>query len=209
MEEIMNTVTNSRTMNMVQLALFTAIILLMAFTPIGYIKTPGLEITLIVVPVTVGAIVLGPVSGAILGGVFGITSFIQCFGLSAFGAMLLGINPLGTLIVCIIPRVLMGWLSGLIFVGLKKWDKTRTVSYAVASLAGPLLNTVFFMATLVLFFYKTEFIQGIATSLGTNNVFAFIGAFVGFNGLIEAGVCFILGTAISKALDVIAKKTRN
>jgi uncharacterized membrane protein len=209
MEEIMNTVTNSRTMNMVQLALFTAIILLMAFTPIGYIKTPGLEITLIVVPVTVGAIVLGPVSGAILGGVFGITSFIQCFGLSAFGAMLLGINPLGTLIVCIIPRVLMGWLSGLIFVGLKKWDKTRTVSYAVASLAGPLLNTVFFMATLVVFFYKTEFIQGIATSLGTNNVFAFIGAFVGFNGLIEAGVCFILGTAISKALDVIAKKTRN
>ncbi|MDF2941215.1 MAG: hypothetical protein K0S01_73 [Herbinix sp.] len=205
----MNTVTNSRTMNMVQLALFTAIILLMAFTPIGYIKTPGLEITLIVVPVTVGAIVLGPVSGAILGGVFGITSFIQCFGLSAFGAMLLGINPLGTLIVCIIPRVLMGWLSGLIFVGLKKWDKTRTVSYAVASLAGPLLNTVFFMATLVVFFYKTEFIQGIATSLGTNNVFAFIGAFVGFNGLIEAGVCFILGTAISKALDVIAKKTRN
>jgi uncharacterized membrane protein len=181
----------------------------MAFTPIGYIKTPGLEITLIVVPVAVGAIVMGPVSGAILGGVFGITSFIQCFGMSAFGAMLLGINPVGTFIVCIVPRVLMGWLTGLIFIALKKWDKTKAVSYAVASLAGPLLNTLFFMSTLILFFYKTEFIQGIASSMGTNNVFAFVGAFVGINGLIEAGVCFVLGTAISKALDVFYNRTRN
>jgi uncharacterized membrane protein len=196
-------------MKMVQLALFTAIIILMAFTPIGYIKTPGLEITLIVVPVAVGAIVMGPVSGAILGGVFGITSFIQCFGMSAFGAMLLGINPVGTFIVCIVPRVLMGWLTGLIFIALKKWDKTKAVSYAVASLAGPLLNTLFFMSTLILFFYKTEFIQGIASSMGTNNVFAFIGAFVGVNGLIEAGVCFVLGTAISKALDVFYNRARN
>jgi uncharacterized membrane protein len=196
-------------MKMVQLALFTAIIILMAFTPIGYIKTPGLEITLIVVPVAVGAIVMGPVSGAILGGVFGITSFIQCFGMSAFGAMLLGINPVGTFIVCIVPRVLMGWLTGLIFIALKKWDKTKAVSYAVASLAGPLLNTLFFMSTLILFFYKTEFIQGIASSMGTNNVFAFVGAFVGINGLIEAGVCFVLGTAISKALDVFYNRTRN
>jgi uncharacterized membrane protein len=77
----MNTTTNFRTNRMVQLALFTAIILLMTFTPIGYIKIPGLglAITLLVVPVTVGAIVLGPVNGAFLGGVFGVTSFVQCW----------------------------------------------------------------------------------------------------------------------------------
>lgn len=67
---------------LVELALLVAVILLMAFTPIGYIKTLGLEITLIVIPVAVGAVTLGPTGGAILGGVFGVTSFIQCFGMS-------------------------------------------------------------------------------------------------------------------------------
>ena len=84
------------TKRMVEMALLIAIILLMAFTPIGYIKTMGLEITLIVIPVAVGAVTLGPAAGAILGGVFGLTSFIQCFGMSAFGSMLLGINPFTT-----------------------------------------------------------------------------------------------------------------
>lgn len=203
----MKTNTNNRTIRMVQLALFTAIIILMTFTPIGYIKTPGLEITLIVVPVTVGAIVMGPMAGAILGGVFGISSFIQCFGLSPFGAVLLSINPVGTFIVCMIPRILMGWLTGLIFNAIKRVDKTKSVSYAVASLAGPLLNTAFFMSALVLFFYNSDYIQGFVTGLKVTNPFTFIIAFVGVNGLIEAGVCFILGTAISKTLDVIAKRS--
>ena len=86
---------------LVEMALLVAIILLMAFTPIGYIKTAGLEITLIVIPVAVGAVTLGPAAGAILGGVFGITSFIQCFGMSAFGTLLLGVNPVFTFLVCV------------------------------------------------------------------------------------------------------------
>ena len=203
----MKTIKNQRTLTMVQLGLFTAIILLMAFTPLGYIRTGGLEITLLVVPVAVGAIVLGPTAGAILGGIFGLTSFAQCFGASPFGAMLLGINPVGTFIVCVVARVLMGWLTGLAFTGLRKWKHTRVLSYAAASLIGPLLNTFFFMTTLLLFFYHTEYIQGIAQTMGAGNVFAFVLAFVGINGLIEAIVCFVLGTAISKAVDVVAAKT--
>jgi uncharacterized membrane protein len=206
MEENMNTTTNFRTLKMVQMALFIAIIILMAFTPIGYIKTPTLEITLIVIPVTVGAIILGPTSGAILGGVFGITSFIQCFGMSPFGAVLLGINPIATFILCLIPRILMGWLSGIIFMVLKKIDKTKVASYAVASLAGPLLNTILFMSALVLFFYNTDYIQGFVSAMGTSSAFAFVIAFVGVNGLIEAGVNFVAGGAISKALDMFTKR---
>ncbi|MBH1940453.1 ECF transporter S component [Mobilitalea sibirica] len=204
----MKTITNNRTLKMVQLGLFTSIIVLMAFTPIGYIKTLGLEIALIAVPVAVGAIVMGPVSGAILGGVFGITSFIQCFGLSPFGVALLAINPVGTFIVTIIPRILMGWITGLIFVALRKNEKTKSISYAVASIASPLLNTIFFMGALVLFFYNTEYIQGIAEGLGTNNVFAFIIALVGGNILVEAVACLILGTATSKAIDIFYRKSR-
>lgn len=203
----MKTTKNSSTLWMVQMALFIAIIVLMAFTPLGYIKTPSLEITLLVIPVTVGAIVLGPASGAILGGVFGITSFIQCFGLSPFGAALLGINPVGTFIVCMVPRILMGWLTGICFSAFKKIDKTKSISYAVASLVGPLLNTVLFMTTLIIFFYNSDYIQGIAESLGTTNVFTFVIALVGLNGLIEAGVNFVIGTAVSKTLDVVVEKT--
>lgn len=140
------------TTKFVEMALLVAIILLIAFTPIGYIKTFGLEITLIVVPVTVGAITLGPAAGAVLGAVFGITSFIQCFGMSAFGAMLLSINPAAHFIVCVAARILMGWLTGLIYQGLKKVQPIRKISVFLASLIGPFLNTFFFMTTLVLFF---------------------------------------------------------
>ena len=193
------------TTKFVEMALLVAIILLMAFTSIGYIKTFGLEITLIVVPVTVGAITLGPAAGAVLGAVFGITSFIQCFGMSAFGAMLLSINPAGTFVVCVAARILMGFLTGLIYQGLKKVQPIRKISVFLASLIGPFLNTFFFMTTLVLFFYNTEYIQGIVTSLGAKNALAFVVAFVGVNGLVEAIVCFILGSAVSKALQMALK----
>lgn len=116
---------SSRTVKLVEMALLVAIILILAFTPLGYIKTLGLEITLIVVPVTIGAIILGPLGGAVLGAVFGITSFIQCFGMSPFGAVLLGINPFGTFVVCVVSRILMGWLTGLIYKGLSKFPKNE------------------------------------------------------------------------------------
>ncbi len=203
----MKTITNKRTLKMVQLALFTAIILLMAFTPLGYIKTPGLEITLLVVPVAVGAIILGPAAGAILGGVFGITSFIQAFGGGPLGAALLGISVAGTFVLCVVTRVLMGWLTGLIFMALKRWDRTRLISHAVANLAGALLNTVLFMTAFVLLFYNTDYVQSLVTAMGATNPFHFVALFVTINGLIEALICFVVGTAVSKAIEVFTKKS--
>ncbi len=204
-EETMSTKRSSKTVYMVELALLIAIILIMAFTPIGYIKTLGLEITLIVVPVAVGAVILGPLGGAILGAVFGLTSFIQCFGLSPFGVVLLSINPVYTFIVCVVPRTLMGWLTGLIYRGLCKVSSLRHVRVVLANLCAPILNTVFFMSALVLFFYQTDYIQGFVESAGASNVLAFIVAFVGVNGLVEAALCFVVGSAITKALQVALK----
>ena len=172
---------------LVEMALLVAIILLMAFTPIGYIKTAGLEITLIVIPVAVGAVTLGPAAGAILGGVFGITSFIQCFGMSAFGTLLLGVNPVFTF--------LDGWLTGLIYAGLKKTKIPSAGSVTLASLCCPLLNTTFFMGTLVTLFAGT-----MREQFGMTKVIPFIAAFVGVNGVVEAIVCFVIGTAVSMAL---------
>lgn len=155
----------SSTLYMVELAMMIAIILLMSFTPLGYLRTPGLSITLLTIPVAVGAIILGPKGGAVCGLAFGATSFYMAVtGSSAFAAALFNINPFGTFIVCIVARVLEGWITGLIFAALYK-SPAKKFSYYVASLACPLLNTFFFMGFLCLFFYNTDYIQGIVSSL--------------------------------------------
>ena len=190
----------SSTLYMVELAMMIAIILLMSFTPLGYLRTPGLSITLLTIPVAVGAIILGPKGGAVCGLAFGATSFYMAVtGSSAFAAALFNINPFGTFIVCIVARVLEGWITGLIFKAVR--GKMKNGAYLVASLACPLLNTLFFMSALVLIFYHTDYIQGFVTSLGVSNPFTFVVAFVGVQGLIEAIVCFILAGAISRALS--------
>ena len=124
-------------------------------------KTAAFEITFMTIPVVVGAIILGPSAGAILGGAFGITSFIQCFGLSPFGTALFAINPFFTAFTCIVPRVLMGFLAGVIFKVLINHDKTKILSFGIASLSGAVLNTIFFMASLMIFFGNSELIQGL------------------------------------------------
>lgn len=203
----MATATNhtTKTKFMVQLALMIAIELILAITPLGYLKiNPTLEITLMVVPVAIGAIILGPKAGAVLGFVFGLTSFLACFGIlvpfSAFGAALLGINPLSTAFLCFVPRILDGWLTGLIFVALRKGLHSKTVSYFAASLACPFLNTLFFMTGLVVLFYNTDYIQSFVTALGVSNPFTFVLLFVGINGLVEAIVCFLISGVVSRGL---------
>lgn len=191
---------------LVLLSMLITIIIILAFTPLGYIKTLGLEITLLVVPVVIGAINLGPKAGAILGLTFGLSSFIQCLGLSEFGVMLFSINPLLTAVLCIVPRTLMGFLVGVIFKVLEKICKKDIIAHIIACVSGALLNTILFMLFLCLFFYNTEEITSIADTLGANNVIMFVILFVGINGLVEAIVNFIVGTGISKTIYQLTKK---
>lgn len=198
--------TNKSTKYMVQLALMIAVILLMAFTPLGYIRTPGLSVTLLTIPVAVGAILLGPLGGLVCGAAFGLTSFYQCFVSGSFGTVLLGINPAATFVTTVITRALEGLLCGLIFNMVHRLAVTRRFSWYIASLACPLLNTVLFMSSLVIFFYNTDYIQGIVSTLGVNNAFAFVLAFVGVQGLIEAVICFIIASAVSRTLYRVLHK---
>lgn len=178
-------------------AMLTAIMILMTVFPaIGYLKIGPVQITFMMIPVTVGCMLLGPNGGAFLGGVFGATSFIQCFIGDPFGAALLGINPIFTAILCFIPRILMGYICGFIFIGLQKIDKTNFLSFAITSLSGALLNTTFFVGTLILLFGRSEYI---ISQFGAT-VLKVISAFITVNGLVEAIACMIIGTAISKAL---------
>ena len=79
----------SGTRRLTQLALLAALLLVMNFTPLGYLQVGPLSMSLMSIPVAIGAMLMGPVDGAILGGVFGATSFLQAVqGTSAMGAAL-------------------------------------------------------------------------------------------------------------------------
>lgn len=185
---------------LVRISVLVAIMLLLELTGLGMIKMPGLEITLLMVPVIVGAIVMGPGAGALLGGVFGCISFWECFGRSQFGAVLLGISPLYTFLVCVPTRLLAGWMCGLAFRVLHRLDRSNLWSFGAAGLIGALCNTALFMTTLCLCFYHTEFIQSFVAGFGSPNPLLFVVAFVGVNGLVEGVVCLVTGAAIAKAV---------
>lgn len=194
---------NKKTLKLVQLGVLTAIMIVMEVTGLGLIKTAGFEIALFLVPVIIGAIALGKSAGAFLGGVFGLMSFIECFGKSAFGTVLLGINPITTFIVCMVPRILCGWLAGFIFDKTAAIDKTKFLSYAASGLSCALINTTLFMSGIMIFFGNTEFMLGLKESMVGSvdvNVFAFLLAFVGVNGLVEAITCIVVGVAIAKVV---------
>ena len=193
------------TKKMVELSIFIAIIILMSFTPLGYLKLFVLDITLIVIPVAVGAIVLGPMAGAILGLTFGITSFVLSFS-SPLGAMMLDISPVFRVITCIVPRVMCGWLTGLVYLISKKGKYTSSIAVPMANLACPIFNTVFFMSALMIFYYNTPAIQDMATSMKVFNPIALVFAMVGANAVIEAFACFLIGTAVTKAIQIALKK---
>lgn len=197
----MNNTTRSKALHLTQLGMLSAIIVLMAFTPLGYLRVGPLSITFLTVPVVLGAIMMGPLDGAILGAVFGATSFAQCFGLDAFGTTLLTLNPVFTFILCFLPRILIGLASGYLLKGLEKIRTNQVVAYALSALAGAVTNTVFFVGFLLLLFGNTDYIR----SFG-KNILAIIGVLITTNALIEAVICTIIVTILAKALGVVYKK---
>ena len=180
---------------LVTYASLTAIIFIMGFTPLGYLKVGFVEITFLTIPVIVGAILLGKSAGAFLGGIFGLTSYIQCFGMSAFGAALLSVNWFYMLILCLVPRILMGFLCGLVFSKVK-----GSCRFLAASISAPLLNTVLFTSFMILLFRNSDYISNLVSTIGGNSLIKFAVAFVGINGLIEAVICAFVGSVVSAAV---------
>ena len=108
----MATISHEKLKQLVRLSALTAIIVLMGFTPLGYLKVGVVSITFLMIPVVIGAIIVGPTGGAILGAVFGATSFAQCFGYDWFGTSLMGLSatsPIFVFIMCFV-RVFL-WLA--------------------------------------------------------------------------------------------------
>ena len=200
----------SSTRELVLVALFCAIILIMAFTPmIGYIPLGFTRATIIHIPVIIASIVLGPKKGAFLGFVFGLTSLINntvnptvtSFAFTPFFTLGSAEPSMLSLIVCFVPRILVGVVPYYIRKITKKLPDV--VSYSVAGLLGSLTNTVLVM-NLIYFLFKDSYAaaQGKAVEV----LYAAIGSVILINGVPEAIVAAVITFAICKAIAKVSKK---
>ncbi|MBR6707483.1 MAG: ECF transporter S component [Clostridia bacterium] len=182
-------------------AVLTAIEIVLAVVNIP--MPAGLSITFNMIPVAVAGIAMGPVGGMVMGGIFGLISFLQCFGLlgySGMGAALVQISPVLTFVQRFGSRLLMGLIAALIYRLLSK--KTNVyVSSAVTGFSSAFFNTLFFMGSLVLLFGSSDYMQN---SMAGRGFFAYIVAAVGVNGLVE----MIVATAVTGAVGAALRKAR-
>ena len=196
---------SSKTLELVQIALFTAIIVIMAFTPfLGYIDLVVLpiRITIIHIPVILGSLLLGPKKGAILGFVFGLTSLINntmnpTITSFVFSPFLSG-NIL-SLLICFLPRILVGVVPYYVYNVISKIlkNKGNTASLVAAGLAGSYTNTLLVM-NFIYFFFGNSYAE--ATGKAPELLYNFILFTVTVNGTFEAIGAAILTLAVGKVL---------
>lgn len=182
---------------LVLLGLLTAILFVMSYTPLGYLKIFGIEITFNVIPVAIAAIALGTPGGATVGAVFGLTSFLQCVqGTSPFGATLLSINPVFTAVLCFLPRILAGLVSGAVHKPLSAKLGKKTPCFITGFLSA-FLNTLFFMTVLIVLFGNSDYIMGMRNGA---NLIVFVCTFVGINAVFEILASTLISGAVGNAL---------
>lgn len=184
-----------------ELALFVAVILVMKITGLSSIPVGPLVMTFTMIPIAIGAMLLGPLAGAVLGTVYGLTSLYDAVtGASLMTGFFFQYNPFLTVLLCVGTRALTGWLTGWLFLLMSRWDKKHIWSYFAGGLAAPLLNTLFFMGYIVAVFYQTEYVQTLCQRLGATGPLAFVALAVGAQGLVEAATGLMLGGAIAKGV---------
>lgn len=197
----------SKVHQITRMAILVAIIFLLAFTPLGYLTIGPIAATTIQMPVIVGAAMMGPASGAVLGFFFGLSAVIKVLtmpGADPFATLALAHSPLAYLTVCMGARVLMGWLSGLLAAALRKLPafhgRRSAAVYAVTGFAGSAMNTVFYLGLLwalcaqVISSYYGVDLSGVG-SLVMGTAYA--------AGVPEAIVSCVVVCAVCKALEKV------
>lgn len=199
---------------MVQVAFLIALVVVLQMLG-SFIKIGPLPMSFVLVPIVVGACLLGPKEGAVLGGVFGVITMIMgIVGIDAFSYLLFDTNPVWFIIVCLLKAIAAGLCSGLVYKGLGKLfgEKFVYLKTVLAAVTAPIVNTGIFVAGMLLFFFET--MQGLPAmfpdSFGSfENAFSLV--FIGLAGVNFIGeflVNLILSPAIVRIVDVVKKKIK-
>lgn len=203
----------TNTKELVELGLFTALIVLLTVTPLGYISLGVINATTIQMPVIIGAVLLGWKKGALLGGVFGITSLIKntlqpnatSFVFSPFVPVFGSESgSLWAIVISLVPRILIGVAAGLIFAALAKTKLNKTISAAICGFCGSITNTIFVMGGIYVFFGES---YSAAKDMAYSALIGTVMATITGIGITEALVSAVISGAVCTAMfKAIARK---
>ena len=192
-------------------ALRAAIVILLANTPLGMIQLPIIKATTVHIPVILGAILLGPAAGAVLGAVFGICSMISntmaptllSFAFSPFMSMTGILGAVKAVWISVGCRIMIGVVAGWVWIVLKKLKMNHLAALAVTGFTGSMVNTVFVMGSIYLMLAR-EYAQ--VKSVAVDAVWGLVMGTVTASGIPEAIAAAILVTLVGKVLlKVLAK----
>ncbi len=162
------------------------------------------ELSFVLIPIVLGAVILGPVAGGTLGLAFGVVTIVYgAAGISSFTAILLADHPLLTVLVCLVKGFMAGFVPGLLFRLLS--GKNTQVAVFAAAAAAPVMNTGFFILGMLL---MTDTLAANFVSSGAMSdivYFLFIGC-AGVNFIIEFAINLILAPAIHTVYRVVEKR---
>lgn len=200
----MQTNSSAKTRSLVEVALFAAIVFILAFTPfIGFIPIGPVRATTIHIPVIIAAIMLGPKKGAVIGFIFGIASFLNSsfFAPSpasfVFSPFYPGGNAL-SLIVCFVPRTLIGVTTYYVYAFFKSIFKEKTTpAIVIGALAGSMTNTILVMTFIYIFFGRA---YAAVNEVAAEALFGVILGVIATNGVPEAIVASLIAAAVCRAL---------
>lgn len=198
---------NQKTKNIAFMSLFIAIEMLMVMVPfLGFIPIGPLRATTLHIPVIIAGIVLGKEKGAGIGLVFGLSSLIvntiqptvTSFVFSPFIS-----GSLMSLVIAVVPRVLIGYVSGLIY---EKWHhKNDYLVMCLSSFLGAITNTVFVLGG-IYFIFGSQYASAIGKSY--QELFPYLIGIITTNGLLEAVVGTIIAVMVARILNkYILKKS--
>lgn len=189
-----------KTRKLTGIAIFTAIVIVLQLLG-SFIRFGPFSISLVLIPIVVGAAMYGTAAGAWLGFIFGLVVL-----LSGDAAAFLGVNALGTIITVIAKGTLAGLCAGLVFRALVK---TNTyVAVIVSAVVCPVVNTGVFLLGCLLFFMET--INGWAAAAGFASAGTYmIVGLVGLNFVFELLVNVILSPVIVRVISIGKKGTAN
>ncbi|ASZ06853.1 MULTISPECIES: ECF transporter S component [Enterococcus] len=201
------------TKNFTLTAMFLAILILLAVTPLGFIPIGPINATTMHIPVIIASIVLGPRLGAFLGGVFGFISLIRSTIIQTPLSFVFSplVPVIGTtqgswkaLLVVFIPRILIGIVPYFVYMGFKRFSKRNTspVALFIAGLAGSLTNTILVM-NLIYFLFQQDYAQVIGAN--TNAVYSAILAVIFTSGVPEAIVAGLATAGVASVLLKLVK----
>ena len=196
---------------MVSVALMAAIVIVLANTPLGMIQLPIIKATTVHIPVILGAILLGPGAGAILGAIFGICSLVSntmaptllSFAFSPFLSTTGIPGALKAIWISVGCRILIGVAAGWLWVLFTKIKLNQFIALPIVGFVGSMVNTVTVMGS-IYFLFAQQYAE--AKEVALTAVFGLVMGTVTASGIPEAIAAAILVLALGKVLVVVFRK---